>query len=102
MIKNEYNGWFNKETWNINLRYQETFECLAEEQKYDDVEHMANSFEVLVDELEFDNLKENTLAHEAVGHYLNQVNWLEIAEHYFQEAAEEDLGYIQAMADRLN
>ena len=99
MIKNEYNGWYNKQTWNINLTYNEVFTTMCQEQEYDDVEHLADSFEQLVDELEFTGLREGSLAHQAVGEYLNQVNWMEIAEHYaadcnlFTEcdASEEDI-----------
>lgn len=81
MIKNDYNGWTNKQTWNINLTYNEVFTTMCQEQEYDDVEHLADSFEQLVDELEFSGLREGTLAHQAVGEYLDQVNWQEIAEH---------------------
>ena len=89
MIKNEYNGWTNKQTWNINLQYREIFAYMAEERKYDDVDHMADSFESLVDELETDGLKSNTLAAYAVSEYLEQVNWVEIAEHYYEAPVEE-------------
>lgn len=88
MSTKDYNGWTNKQTWNINLMYSEIFETMAEEQEYDDVDHMAESFEALVSELEFEGLKENTLAHYAVGEYLDQVNWEEIAEHYFSAEVE--------------
>ena len=88
MIKNDFNGWTNRQTWNINLTYQETFTVMCEEQEYDDVEHMADSFTSIVYELEFYPIREGTLARYAVGEYLDQVNWLEIAEHY---AADFDL-----------
>ena len=96
MTKNEYNGWTNKQTWNINLTYQEVFESMVLEQKYDDVDHVADSFESIVDDLEFQDLKAGSLAHQAVGEYLEQVNWTEIAEHYvadfdlFKDESEED------------
>jgi hypothetical protein len=103
MSKNQYSGWTNKETWNINLMYSEVFVNLCEEQEYDDVDHMADSFEALVEELEFDNLKENTLAHHAVGGYLDQVNWVEIAEHYFPgHVSERDSEWLQIIADNSN
>jgi hypothetical protein len=90
MIK-DYNGWVNKETWNINLVFEELFRNMAEEQTYDDIDHMADSFEQIVSELEFDRLKEYTLAHTAVGEYLDRVSWAEIASHYFVEEEEEDV-----------
>ena len=101
MIKNDYNGWTNKQTWNINLNYSEVFVTMAEEQEYDDVEHMAESFESLVDELEFNDLRAGTLAHQAVGEYLEQVNWEEIAGHYFEEKEEESEEDIKGLRELL-
>jgi hypothetical protein len=106
MIKNEYNGWTNKQTWNINLTYQEIFTSMVEDQTFDDVDHLADAFESLVDELEFQVLKDGSLAHQAVGEYLDRVNWMEIAEHYaadfelFKEEEEHD--YVSEMRCRLN
>ena len=88
MIKNDYNGWTNKQTWNINLTYGELFTTMCEDQSFDDVDHLAEAFESMVDELEFQGLREGTLAHQAVGEYLDQVNWNELAEHI---AADHDL-----------
>jgi hypothetical protein len=82
MTKNEYNGWYNKQTWNINLTYGEVFGSMCEDQTFDDVDHLADAFEAIVDELEFTHVMEGSLAHQAVGEYLDQVNWTEIAEHY--------------------
>ena len=102
MIKNDYNGWTNKPTWNINLRYSEIFADMAETQKFDDLECMADAFEALVDELEFDGVKENSLAYETLGYYLNEVNWEEIAGHYFEEElSEDDQDKMQEIADLL-
>ena len=88
MTTKNYNGWSSVETWNINLQFGEIFTNMAEEQEYDDVEHMADSFESLVNELEFEGVRENSLAAEALGAYLNNVDWEEIAEHYFEEKEE--------------
>ena len=101
MTKNDYNGWDNKQTWNINLTYSEVFITMAEDQEYDDVEHMADSFESLVDELEFNELKEGSLAHQAVGEYLEAVNWEEIASHYFVEKEEESEEDIKGLRELL-
>lgn len=96
-MKNDYNGWTNKQTWNINLTYGEIFANMSEEQTFDDVDHLADAFESLVNELEFEGLKSISLAHQAVGEYLDLVNWNEIAERYaedfnlFVEDEEEDI-----------
>ena len=34
-MNTDYNGWANKQTWNINLRYEEMFADMAENQSYD-------------------------------------------------------------------
>jgi len=102
MMKNTYNGWTNKQTWNINLRYDEIFASLVKESKFEDVDCLADAFECLVDELEFEGVKENSLAYEALNDYLSEVNWNEIAEHYFEEeVSEEDQDIMQQIADSL-
>ena len=84
-MKNDYNGWTNKQTWNINLTYGEIFANMCEEQTFDDVEHLADAFESLVNELEFESLNFGSLAHQAVGEYLDLVNWNEIADRYTED-----------------
>lgn len=81
-MKTDYNGWTNKQTWNINLTYSEIFSNMCEEQQFNDQDHLADAFESLVNELEFDGVTENTLAHDVLSDYLNQVDWEEIAKHY--------------------
>ena len=98
-MKNDYNGWTNKQTWNINLNYEEIFRNMCEEQQFDDVDHLAEAFEAIVDELECDGLKEGSLAQQAVGEYLNLVNWEEIAEHF---ADDFDLFKEDEEVERLN
>lgn len=102
-MKNTYNGWSNESTWSINLRYEEIFADMAENQQdWDDVDHLADAYESLVEELEFDTLKEGSFAHEIVGKYLDQVNWTEIAEtHFKNEISEEDYERIQDVVDSL-
>lgn len=90
MSNQNYNGWENKETWALNLRYEEIFANMAQEQEHDDVVHMADCFESLVNELEFEGLQKNSLAHEAVGTYLDRVDWTEIAEHYFEPKQQDE------------
>ena len=86
----EYNGWQNVETWNLNLMYEEIFLDMAEEQEYEDLESMADSFKSLVEELEYEGVKSGSLAESALSAYLHRVDWEEIAEHYFEEKEEED------------
>jgi hypothetical protein len=81
MTREEYNGWTNKQTWNINLTYQDCFEDMAQSQSWDDLDHLADALENLVDELEYSSLIDGSLAQQAVGEYLDRVNWMEIAEH---------------------
>lgn len=83
-----YNGWTNKQTWNINLLYNDMFTTMCKEQTFDDVDHVADAFESIVNELEFEGLAAGSLAHQAVGEYLDQVDWMEIAAHL---AADNDL-----------
>jgi hypothetical protein len=98
MKNNDYNGWTNKATWNINMTYNEIFTTMCEEQTFGDLEHLAEAFEMIVDELEFQGLKDNSLAQQVVGEYLDQVNWKEIAEHF---AADFDL-FEEEEVERLN
>jgi len=67
------------------MMYQETFTHMCEEQSFDDVQHVADSFESIVEELEFDILKDGSFARQCVGEYLEEVNYLEIAEHYVED-----------------
>lgn len=101
---NNYNGWTNKQTWNINLNYEEIFRSMCKEQTFGDVECLADAFEMIVDELEFEVLKDGSLAQQALGEYLNQVNWGEIAEHYAADfdLFEEEEAEVDEEVERLN
>ena len=81
-------GWSNNETWNINNMYDEIFQNMAEEQEYDDLESMAESFKSLVEELEYEGVKQASLAESLLRMYLYRVDWEEIAQHYFEEKEE--------------
>ena len=102
-MKNEYNGWSNKQTWNINLTYGEIFNTVCEEQTFDDVEHLAEAFGELVTSLEMDGLKEYSLAWQAVGEYLDRVNWEEIAGKWFEggEISNDDAVRLTELRDML-
>lgn len=78
---NTYNGWTNKQTWNINLRCEGTFNAIAQENHYRTIEALADAFEAIVYEVEYDILDDG-LAKEMCAEYLSQVNWMELAEQY--------------------
>lgn len=101
MNKNEYSGWQNVETWNINMLYSEIFLNMAEEQEYEDLESMADSFESLVEELEYEGVRKGSLAESALSAYLNRVDWEEIAGHYFEEKEEEEESDIESLREFL-
>lgn len=79
-------SWSNRQTWNINLRFDEMFTNMVKEQEFDDVDHLEDAFKTVVHELEFEGLKETSLAHDAVGCFLQAVDWRELAEHYADDA----------------
>lgn len=79
------NGWSNSETWNINMRFEQTFEDMANENNYKSLEAMAEAFENVVFELELDNLEASDFVREIVDEYLNRVDFEEIAKHFFEE-----------------
>jgi hypothetical protein len=102
MMENDttYNGWTNKQTWNINLLHCEIFTDLCQDEGvHQDLEDLAMDFESTVSAMEFEGLEEGTLAHQTVGEYLNEVNWTEIAEHY---AADFDLFKDEEEVEHLN
>ena len=105
MSNKDYNGWTNKQTWNINLTYQEIFTNMCEEQEFDDVDRLAYAFEAIINELEYDHLKNNSLAQLALDEYLAQVDWEEIAEHYAKDfdlfKEEEPHDYVREMRCRV-
>ena len=87
MSNQTYSGWSNIQTWNINMMYEEMFANMVEEQKFDDVEHLADAMQQIVSELELDGLKPGGLAENAVGLFLDRVDWQELAEHFYVEEA---------------
>lgn len=75
---------------------------MAKSQKWDDVYHLADSMECLVDELEFDDLPEHSLAKESVGEYLEQVCWEEIAEKHLEDGlSDKDAALVSKITESL-
>ena len=72
------------------MMYEQLFENMVEEQKFDDVEHLADAMEHIVSELELDGLKPGGLAENAVGLFLDAVDWQELAEHFYVKEEEEE------------
>ena len=95
MMKNENNGWSNKQTWHIQLVYGMKFIDMCKDESFDDLERLANTFQSLVNKFEIENLKyfgvmqPGNLAHQLVENFLDKVNWMEIVKFYvnlFQQA----------------
>ncbi len=84
------NGWSNSETWNINLRFEQIFKYMANVNNYKSSEDMAEAFENVVFELELGNLKASDFVREIVDEYLNEVDFEEIAGHFYEETEEEE------------
>ena len=70
--------------------YEEMFANMVEEQKFDDVEHLADAMEHIVSELELEPLEPGGLAENAVGLFLDAVDWQELAEHFYVKEEEEE------------
>ena len=92
MIKNDYNGWTNKATWNINLTYDGIFQDLCTNSvPFDDIDHLADAFESVVRDCEESllvDISPASLVVQCFEDYMAQVNWTEIAEHYAQDFPE--------------
>lgn len=99
---NNYDGFTNRATWIVNLAYEAIFTELAEGQEWDDMECLADVMEDQVNNLEYDTLDVNTIVKDAVGEYLEKVNWEEIAQRYINSISEKDRSKIVQIVDSLS
>jgi len=100
MTHKEYNGWWNYETWSVNLIIDND-EGLQEQAREmtkahfdeDDEDKGAYSLSGELKEWVSDDLcphsSEPTLEGQLLGAALSEVNWQEIAEHYVEDFAKE-------------
>ena len=78
MSNEKYNGWTNRETWLINLHWDETIEAV-----FDlgcDIATLADCIEEFVWERLDEELTTNSIFRDFID--LGVVNWRELAEHY--------------------
>ena len=84
MNKTDYNGWTNKETWLVNVHYGDCF--IVKEF----IESSPNQYELektLKDHFILDNDEEikSSFGRDMYRSALQNVNWRELAEHYWQD-----------------
>ena len=79
----EYNGWTNYETWLVNLYYDQAFYEIAQEH-YANVEgdmyDLAQRCAEYVDDVIYEDLPQNLFIQDAMRAFIQQVNYMEIAE----------------------
>ena len=103
MTDDEYNGWTNRETWAVRLHWdnnQDDYDFIMSEAKKhiergEPVYRFADFLKEIAEDIQDTVINEKSATHEArlfiqdVGS-LWRVNWLEIAERYYDEIAEEE------------
>lgn len=82
----DYNGWANYATWRINLEIIDGTDEMWE--SFNSESEIAEAMEEYVDEI----LKQNAegLGLDYARSFVSEVDWREIASHYFKEEIEED------------
>lgn len=85
-----YNGWYNYETWRVNLEVVDgmTLEDFGFDVEDVDADDVAASIESYVDEVVLGETPEG-LARDLAADFLNRVDWDEIAEHLIADAKAE-------------
>jgi hypothetical protein len=94
MTKNEYNGWYNYETWLFNLWHDDAFaDDAAEAHRHskgteDAIDQLADAIEAFAEE--FVAPKEgHGFATDIMNSALQEINYREIAKHYIEQLEQE-------------
>lgn len=90
MQKNEYNGWYNIETWQANLWYDSIFEDIANEtydqnqsESFDElVERIAGAYESAIEEISGITELPDGFVKDVALNAWQQINWDELANHH--------------------
>ena len=99
-----YNGWTNRETWQVNLWYGDYFHSLGNDEApgsgYPDAILLR---EIVAEELDAVRTHKGGLLEDIVGSFLSAVDWYELSEAYQPEDEEEDGGAAcEDCGNRLN
>ena len=86
MTNQTYNGWSNKQTWLVNLHFDETISMIIEDLGTEDMSKEVLG-DIIRDELseyiiDSDSNNKSIFLDDVMAHFINDVNWAEIADHY--------------------
>lgn len=84
----KYNGWYNYETWLINLHYGDGlfYDFIRETTAtdvYDASNELRDYFEEYLEDTGYQ--PDNDFIADVVNTFISEVNWYEIAEYYFDD-----------------
>jgi hypothetical protein len=86
MRDEKYNGWTNYETWRINLEIIDGTDEIWKD--YKSLKNVAEAMEEYVNEI-LDQCGKG-LALDYARYFISNVDWLEIASHYYEEENEDE------------
>ena len=89
---NYYNGWTNYQTWRAHLELVDSdyWDEVGTDGTYDSAEDMSYAIRESVEEIMLGGAAPNSFAESLVAQFVDEVNWQEIAEHYFQEIEDDE------------